>query len=125
MCEWFAALGLCTAIVSEELVPFLNVEVLSTLPRPELAPITWKPCRSGTLNVVDPSPTPNLVEITANRLAYVDLDTAWPVQTNQPDGAEAPSQGCTDPIGMSVDDDPPNEDQDVPSCKRMTALALS
>jgi hypothetical protein len=67
------------------------------------------------LKVVVPSPTPNRVETIEKRLEYVDLDTACPVQISHPDGADDPSQGWTEPIGMSITDEPPSVDQDVPS----------
>jgi hypothetical protein len=42
----------------------------------------------GTLNVVDPSPEPNVVPIMPKRVLYVVLLTALPLQRSHPEGAE-------------------------------------
>jgi hypothetical protein len=50
----------------------------------------------------------------ANSVAYVVLDTACPLQISQPEGVVAPSHGWIEPIGISTDEEPPRDDQDVP-----------
>jgi len=53
------------------------------------------------LNVVDPSPTPNVVDTTENSDEYVVRETAVPSHSNQPFGAEEPANACTDPAGTA------------------------
>ena len=51
-------------------------------PLPVPAPMSALPLKSGTLNVVDPSPTPYVVLIAVNRSAYVVRETAVPSHSN-------------------------------------------
>lgn len=44
----------------------------------------------GKLNVVTPSPGPNVTPTAENKLAYVVRLTAAPLQSSVPSGAEAP-----------------------------------
>ena len=55
---------------------------------PAFLPTGTLPVRSGRLNVVDPSPTPYVVDIAVNRFAYVVLDTAVPLARSHHVGAE-------------------------------------
>jgi hypothetical protein len=59
-------------------------------------------CILGTLNVVDPSPTPNVVPITANSSEKVVRLIAAPSQIVQPVGAELVVHMITAPTGAVV-----------------------
>jgi len=56
--------------------------------------------RFGRLNVVDPSPTPYVVPVTAKSPAYVVLETAVPSHRRYPVGAEFVVHMRTAPVGF-------------------------
>src|SRR5258708_8882623 len=69
---------------------------------PELAPpepIGTRRCMLGTLNVVEPSPPPQIVPSTPNKVAKVARDTADPSHSRYPDGATVPANGNSAPVG--------------------------
>lgn len=68
---------------------------------PAFLPTGTLPVRSGRLNVVDPSPTPYVVEVIANNAAYVVLETAAPLASNHPVGAEDQAYGAIIPLGKT------------------------
>lgn len=53
------------------------------------------------MNVVDPSPTPYVVDIAVNRFAYVVLDTAAQLASSHPVGAEDQAYGAIIPLGKT------------------------
>jgi len=55
--------------------------------------------KSGTANVVEPSPAPKVVPMTANRAAYVVRETAVPSQRRYPVGAAANQKAANDLTG--------------------------
>lgn len=68
---------------------------------PAFLPTGTLPVRSGRLNVVDPSPTPYVVEVIANNAAYVVLDTAAQLARSHHVGAEVPAYGDIMPLGKT------------------------
>ena len=63
-------------------------------------PITKRLCTFGTLNVLDPSPAPYVVEISANKALYVERETAVPSHNKYPVGTlpEAAEKGIIIPV---------------------------
>src|SRR4029077_19356549 len=66
-----------------------------TMPGPTAA----RPFRLGSANVVEPSPTPQYVPMTAKSALYVVRDTVRPSQMSQPEGAWGPAKSASMPIG--------------------------
>jgi hypothetical protein len=56
----------------------------------------------GKLKVVEPFPAPNTVPTTANNVAYVDLDTAAPLQISQFAGGDAVGHNIKPPVGVPL-----------------------
>src|SRR5690606_40885053 len=67
-------------------------------PRPKIA----RPRRSGNAKVVEPSPAPKVVPITANSLAYWVRETRLPSQRRNPVGGVDVGQCKTAPIGTAI-----------------------
>ena len=57
-------------------VPPVAPKVLDVKPEPAPEPIGTLPCKSGKLNVLEPSPTPYVVLIAENKAEYVERLTA-------------------------------------------------
>ena len=66
-------------------------------------PTGMRALRSGTLNVLDPSPAPNVVPITPNRglMAPVRKYNA-PSQNTKPVGADTPAKAIIEPVGNEL-----------------------
>ena len=56
-------------------------------------------CKLGRVNVVEPSPLPYVVPITAKRFAYVVLETFWPLHGSQPSGGVVAWKNAIMPVG--------------------------
>ena len=61
--------------------PTLAPRVLDVSPEPAPLPIGIRPSMSGTLNVDDPFPAPNVVLTAENKAEYVVLLTACPLHS--------------------------------------------
>src|SRR5690606_11587960 len=78
--------------------PVLPMAFRGEDPRPKIA----RPRRSGNAKVVEPSPAPKRVPITANSLAYVVRETRLPSQRRNPVGGVAVVQNKTPPTGTPI-----------------------
>ena len=56
----------------------------------------------GKLKVVEPFPAPNTVPTTANKVAYVVLETAAPLQISQFAGGDAVGHNINPPVGVPL-----------------------
>lgn len=63
--------------------PLVCANVRADKPVPVPTPIGIRPRMSGTLNVVEPSPVPKVVPMTAYKAEYVERLTAEPSQISQ------------------------------------------
>ncbi len=83
--------------------PPVDPTVLLMVPVP-LPPTPIRPrlAKLGRLNVVLPSPVPQVVPIFPNSSLYVVLLTADPSQDKNPEGADVPPQGSMAPAGKKL-----------------------
>jgi hypothetical protein len=89
-------LDVCVCVLNASLCADPNTRAEST-PRPSSNPRMNSPRKSGNANVVDPSPAPNVVPMTANNAAYAVRETNAPFAFTHPAGATVTGHGLMSP----------------------------